>query len=231
MNNQPTPTQSTPARPAPARNSHHKCFFVSKAKRDANQANATYSTGPRTAEGKAISSRNSFKHGLFAKEVVALGEEAQELVALRQRLFEEHQPANATEEILVQEIADNYWRLQRARRMEANLLEQFTVETWNKMMSLILRATSSAERAMHKALNTLRQLQKERGFVPQRAEDIPMYTKFPETLRQFRCLTPEEEAAYDAMLEEQERQFEAYCAQAGIASNPKPEPTTKTQAA
>ncbi|MGI9069968.1 MAG: hypothetical protein ACR2JB_01230 [Bryobacteraceae bacterium] len=30
----------------------------------ANQANAQHSTGPKTPEGKAISCRNSFQHGL-----------------------------------------------------------------------------------------------------------------------------------------------------------------------
>ena len=36
----------------------------------ANQQNALKSTGPKTNEGRAISARNSLKHGLLAKEVV-----------------------------------------------------------------------------------------------------------------------------------------------------------------
>jgi len=36
----------------------------SKRQIEANRANATKSTGPRTSNGKVISSRNAFRHGL-----------------------------------------------------------------------------------------------------------------------------------------------------------------------
>ena len=38
----------------------------SQAQIAANRANAQLSTGPRTEEGKAASSRNAYRHGLFA---------------------------------------------------------------------------------------------------------------------------------------------------------------------
>ncbi len=37
---------------------------------NANRQNAQKSTGPRTAEGKAVVSQNAVKHGLFAAEAV-----------------------------------------------------------------------------------------------------------------------------------------------------------------
>ena len=39
---------------------------ISQARRDANRKNAQLSTGPTSPDGKAISSRNSFKHGYCA---------------------------------------------------------------------------------------------------------------------------------------------------------------------
>ncbi|HZQ53175.1 MAG TPA: hypothetical protein VFB14_13315, partial [Bryobacteraceae bacterium] len=43
---------------------------ISEAKLAANRANAEKSTGPKSEEGKSRSSRNSFKHGLYSKQLV-----------------------------------------------------------------------------------------------------------------------------------------------------------------
>ena len=40
----------------------------------ANRNNSQKSTGPQTAEGKAVVSQNAVKHGLFAAEAVITGE-------------------------------------------------------------------------------------------------------------------------------------------------------------
>lgn len=39
----------------------------------ANRANATKSTGPKTLNGKTVSSRNAVRHGLTAQQVVGQG--------------------------------------------------------------------------------------------------------------------------------------------------------------
>ena len=49
--------------------------MCSDRKRQANRVNALKSTGPKTAEGKAVSSRNATKHGLTAQSAVVLEEE------------------------------------------------------------------------------------------------------------------------------------------------------------
>ena len=56
--------------------------MISNEQQAANQANAELSTGPRTEEGKARSSQNSLKHGVFAKTIVLPGES--QLKALRE---------------------------------------------------------------------------------------------------------------------------------------------------
>ena len=61
----------------------------------ANRANARKSTGPRTAEGKAVVSQNAVKHGLLAREGVLRGEDGEEFEMHREMLLEELQPVGA----------------------------------------------------------------------------------------------------------------------------------------
>ena len=131
----------------------------------ANRKNAQLSTGPKTDEGKAASSRNSFKHGLHSQKMVMEGEDPAELDALRGDLLAQHQPGNVTEELLVNEMADQYWRLRRCRRIEMKLL---LVGFDIKAMNLTHRMMTAAERGFYKALATLDKLQQARGFVPQK---------------------------------------------------------------
>jgi hypothetical protein len=140
---------------------------------EVNRENAQHSTGPRTPDGKLASSRNSFQHGLYAKQLVLPGEDPAELEALRQDLRHEHQPANTTEQILVNELAEHYWRLRRMRKLEARIMGTGTLEELERglrLLPIIQRTMASAERGFHKALTALRQLQKARGFVPQTQE-------------------------------------------------------------
>jgi hypothetical protein len=146
--------------------------MITEAKFAANRANAQKSTGPATPEGKARSSRNSFKHGLYSKQLVVGAEEAAALDTLKADLRAEHQPANETERILANELAEQFWRLRRARAYEANMLD--SGEVLIPHPNLVQRMMSSAERGFHKALAALRQLQKDRGFVPQ-SDQNPAY--------------------------------------------------------
>src|SRR5574341_1927219 len=57
-----------------------------------------HATGPRTAEGKARSSRNALKHGLTSEDAVLAEEEPDEFEALRQGVIDERRPAGETEE-------------------------------------------------------------------------------------------------------------------------------------
>jgi hypothetical protein len=137
-----------------------------------NRANAQHSTGPRTPEGKQRSAANSFKHGLYSKAVVTSDEDPAEFEALRESLRSEHQPANTTEDILVNELAEHFWRLRRMRALEA--------WAWDlagngnhlniKLIETIQRTMGAAERGFHRALTALAKLQKARGFVPTKTE-------------------------------------------------------------
>jgi hypothetical protein len=87
----------------------------------ANRANARRSTGPRTVEGKAVSSRNSRRHGLLSRVPLLPDEDGAEFEALLSRLLEHLDPSPGHEELLVDDIAALVWRLRRLGRVEAAL--------------------------------------------------------------------------------------------------------------
>jgi hypothetical protein len=86
---------------------------------EANRSNAQKSTGPRTAEGKAASRRNAFKHGLAS---VHVHEDLAEFQEFRASLVQTWMPADAKEMMLVDLIADGWWRMARSNRYESELL-------------------------------------------------------------------------------------------------------------
>jgi len=91
---------------------------------EANRANAQKSTGPRTSDGKARSAQNALKHGLTAATPVLPDEDAAAFEALRQRLFEQYQPRVAVGAELVEDLADNLWRLRRVPGIDADILQR-----------------------------------------------------------------------------------------------------------
>ncbi len=151
----------------------------------ANRANAQKSTGPKTEQGKAVCSQNSFKHGLYSKAIIIPGEDPAKFEALRSDLAAEHRPIGLTEELLVDELAQHYWRMKRYRSLEAQMYKSqglnegggTAIDTGNLVRCIdlglftsIQRALNSAERSFYKSLKTLRELQKTRGFVPANAQ-------------------------------------------------------------
>jgi ketosteroid isomerase-like protein len=91
----------------------------------ANRANAQLSTGPRTANGKAVSSLNAVKTGLCGRAVLLAGEE-------EARAYREHvervvawwTPDNVEEHALVQSLADTQWRIESIPGLESALYAQ-----------------------------------------------------------------------------------------------------------
>ena len=133
-------------------------------------------TGPRTPEGKAISSANSLKHGLASGRLIIPGEDREDFEALLNDLVAEHAPATPTEEMLVQQMAQSWWLMHRALRIQ----NQAFLETWcdMKKLALFLRYQTTYERAFYRALNSLKKLQKERlaatrDFVSQKRTTAP----------------------------------------------------------
>jgi hypothetical protein len=111
------------------------------------------------------SSRNALQHGLASGTVIIPGEDPAEFESLLQDLIAEHHPAGATEELLIQEMAQSFWLSQRALRLQNDCFTETVVD--EKRLALFLRYHTTHDRAFHKALNALLKIQRERrrGFV------------------------------------------------------------------
>jgi hypothetical protein len=90
----------------------------------ANRRNAQKSTGPRTPEGRAASSRNRLVHGLRANKHLLLDEDPEEFLILLKDLHDRFRPVGEGEEELVMRIASGQWRLHRTLPMEAGIYRE-----------------------------------------------------------------------------------------------------------
>jgi hypothetical protein len=107
-------------------NEHHPPGTISNEQLAANRANAGKSTGPRTPEGKARSSRNALKHGLCSvspRHMVIPGEDPDEFWRLHEEIFNDMRPTQAAERVMVERIVLAQWRLRRAVRYEGHIIE------------------------------------------------------------------------------------------------------------
>ncbi|WP_435008546.1 hypothetical protein P12x_005753 [Tundrisphaera lichenicola] len=91
---------------------------ASEARIAANRANALKSTGPRTSEGKAISRRNSFKHGMAGEGIVLSPVDSAEVERRGRAMQEEMRPSTEMGRYLVGRIAELTVRVERCSRHE-----------------------------------------------------------------------------------------------------------------
>ncbi len=79
----------------------------------ASRANGARSKGPVTPVGKANSSRNSTRHGMFADTLVLEKENPPQFHELFNELLDEYQPSTRTQMMLVETIVAARWRQRR----------------------------------------------------------------------------------------------------------------------
>jgi hypothetical protein len=85
--------------------------------------NGAKSHGPKTAQGRAISSVNATSHGLTAKTLILQNESSDRFVELMQAYFDLLQPANMMEVDLVFDIVAARWRLRRTWAYQTAMLD------------------------------------------------------------------------------------------------------------
>jgi hypothetical protein len=149
---------------------------VSNARAEASRKNGAKSRGPKTLEGKARSAQNALKHGMRAEKYVVLPEEdAGEFASLEAALALELAPVGVLQTVLARRIAVAAWRLARADRMEAEVLEFRGGPGVNAGLALIrdgngtrsfetlLRYRGAAMAEFWRALRTLKALQAEQA--------------------------------------------------------------------
>jgi hypothetical protein len=127
---------------------------------EANRRNAQHSTGPKTDEGKATSSQNAIRHGIFVTKLLngAATETASEIQELAAGLREHYKPDGIMEEILVQKIVVETARYSRVLGFEQ------PESGYNRMYFLvcldkIMRYTTSTSRSLYRAIEELERLQ------------------------------------------------------------------------
>jgi hypothetical protein len=74
---------------------------------------AIKSTGPRTELGKANSSKNALKHGIFSNSIILSNESRQKYDSLWNGLCEYLKPIGTLEDFLVEKLAVLIWRYRR----------------------------------------------------------------------------------------------------------------------
>jgi hypothetical protein len=127
----------------------------------ANQSNAQKSTGPKTEAGKANSSQNGWKHGLFGVFRVLATEDQYVYDSLLNQLIAEHNPTTPTEAILVENMAQHHWLRNRALYLQHHCFEsEDGIDT--ARLNLFMRYESMHERAYHKCMNELSKLRAEK---------------------------------------------------------------------
>src|SRR5579862_5875716 len=91
--------------------------------------NVVSSSSTKTEKGKRVCSLNAYRHGLTGQTSFPLFDQICVLTPDEQQAYDKHSrsilealaPATDFERILAQSIADDYWRLIRARAIEGSL--------------------------------------------------------------------------------------------------------------
>ena len=152
--------QAAESRPEPASKAP-----ISERKLAANRANAQRSTGPNTLEGKQRSKQNSYKAGIFARQLFfptdAGRNEWDGYKDIAARIYAHYRPQGVMEELLVDKVVTEAVRFARLLWFER---EEFARKDafWGQGSDKVLRYQTAINRQLTKAIEHLEDLQAER---------------------------------------------------------------------
>jgi hypothetical protein len=143
-----------------------------------NRKNSEKSCGPRTDAGKARSSQNALKNGLYSISARLPSEDQELYLAHAAAFVADLHPEGAAQQALVEIVSDNTWRLRRVRVLveaQTSILlrlvdsaDQMSLQAYYKGQNETTRALESLSRleqrmqnGMLKALKQLKELQKQ----------------------------------------------------------------------
>ncbi len=89
---------------------------------EANRQNARKSTGPKSPEGKVRASLNAWRHGLTGQVATMPEEDREAFEKFNREIRRAYHPEGPLETQIAQSIAEDEWRLNRARAIENNVL-------------------------------------------------------------------------------------------------------------
>jgi len=88
---------------------------------ESSRQNGQQSHGPCTPDGKRISSRNSFKTGLYAQSLIIQGEKREDFETLQNEYYTHYQPQSPAERDLLDTMLRLVWQQRRYAHVEAEL--------------------------------------------------------------------------------------------------------------
>jgi len=160
----------------------------------ASIANSKLSTGPSSDAGKQTVSANALNHGLASSKPahVALPGEEERFALYLEGYRKAYAPANQPESDLVRTIAESYWRLERAHKLETALFQHILkqddykdldpisaqAQAWSDKATGLQRMALYAQRIQHTAEKTsasLKAIQQERKAAYNQAKEEAMY--------------------------------------------------------
>jgi len=122
--------------------------------------------GPRSPEGKTTSSLNALRHGLSARNLLLPGENAAEYEAFMDSWFAALTPATMPEAVIVAQLGDLSWKLERLAKLEdgrlLSRLEDELEETESFQLVTSTRRALVAVSSLVATVDTLRSPPKER---------------------------------------------------------------------
>jgi hypothetical protein len=136
--------------------------MATEAQIQANRSNARKSTGPCTAEGKAVVAQNAVKHGLSGRLDVIKGEDQDEFDRQREALLGELAPIGLRETMLAERVVGLSWRLQRVERMQNEVFDALLAKGSSPLAklarSLLPKGADGAEDGREEGDLTLRRV-------------------------------------------------------------------------
>ena len=136
---------------------------VSARKLAANRQNATHSSGPKTEGGKAKSSKNAIKHGIFARKLFSPTEQGEllEYEELAAQLVDHYEPNGFKEQLLVEQIFTELVRNGRILKYEQRVLSETAVFV-GQTLEKVLRYATFHSRQLSRLLEELENEQAKR---------------------------------------------------------------------
>jgi hypothetical protein len=140
----------------------------------ANQANSQLSSGPKTEQGKAVSSHNGISHGLSGAFMVLSWEDQGEFNRFCCHLIAELSPTTVIERDLVEAMAQHRWLVKRAVFLQDRCFATDDLHCeQEKKLALYFRYQTTHERAYYKAFQQFQKLREQKktseiGFASQK---------------------------------------------------------------
>jgi len=131
---------------------HPKRLFDHTAKKrsmkqqEASRRNGKLTKGPISDEGKARSSANAHKHGIYAERLVPIGQDPQVYDEYRQRVWRQWDPQDALEEELTLQLIRYGWKIRFYEVLENSLYSSEILNYYQSNLPLDHRKTRKIDK-------------------------------------------------------------------------------------